>query len=141
LILVCQVLIIFRFMQCKYDNKDNKEEYLVHKVYICSNLKYPFGLQYHDQIGGCTNTNNILQIFPSFSLKQQDQPEEGNHGWLWPCSIAVAHNSNIKANTFECHWSKSRMTCSQEGENDDDITCLDTTTLETLIQRSNHSLS
>jgi hypothetical protein len=49
---------------------NNKEEYLVHKVYICSNLKYSFGLQYHDQIGGCTNTNNVLQSFPSFSLMQ-----------------------------------------------------------------------
>jgi hypothetical protein len=54
---------------------DNKEEYLVHKVYIYSNLKYPFGLQYHDQIGGCTNTNNVLQSFPNFSFMQQDQPE------------------------------------------------------------------
>jgi hypothetical protein len=31
---------------------NNKGEYLVHKVYICCNLKYPFGLQYHDQIWG-----------------------------------------------------------------------------------------
>ena len=45
---------------------DSKGEYLVHKVYICSNLKYPFGPQYLDQIEGCTNTNDVLQSFPSF---------------------------------------------------------------------------
>ena len=43
-----------------------KGEYLVHKVYICSNLKYPFGLQFNGQIGGCTNTNDVLQSFSSF---------------------------------------------------------------------------
>jgi hypothetical protein len=62
---------------------------------------------------------------------QQDQPEEGEHCWLWPCSIAVTPCANIKASTFECHWSKSRTTCSQEGENDKDITCSDITTLAT----------
>ena len=107
---------------------DIKGEYLVHKVYICSNLKYPFGLQYHEQIGGCINTNNILQSFSSFSLMQQDQPEEREHCLLCPCSIVVAPCSNNKASTFECRWSKSRTTCSQEGENDVDITRMDTPT-------------
>ena len=50
---------------------DGKGEYLVNKVYICAKLKYPFGLQYHDRIGGCTNTNNIFQSSPSFSHMQQ----------------------------------------------------------------------
>ena len=58
---------------------DSKGEYLVNKVYICSNLKYPFGLQYHDQTGSCTNTNNVLQSFPSFSHMHQGQPKEGEH--------------------------------------------------------------
>jgi predicted DNA-binding protein (UPF0278 family) len=62
---------------------------------------------------------------------QQDQPKEVDHGLLWPCSIAVAPCSNIKASIFECYWSKLRTTCSQEGENDEDITCSDTITLAT----------
>jgi hypothetical protein len=49
---------------------DSKGEYSVHKVYICSNMKSPFELQYHDQIGGCTNTTNVLQSIPSFSHMQ-----------------------------------------------------------------------
>ena len=110
---------------------DNKGEYLVHRVYICSNLKYPYGLQYHERIGGCTNTNNVLQSFSSFSDMQQGKAKEGEHCWLWPCSIVVAPCSNIKASTFEYHWSKSRTTCRQEGENDEDITCSDITTLAT----------
>jgi len=51
---------------------------------------------------------------------------------LWPCNIVIALCSNMKAHTIECHWSNSRTTCSQEGENDEDITFSDTTTLETL---------
>jgi hypothetical protein len=70
-----------------------------------------------DKIGGCTNANNILQSPSSFSLKQQGQPKEGEH-----CSIQVVPCSSIEASNFRCHQSKSRMTCSQEGENDEDIT-------------------
>ena len=89
-----------------------KREYLVHKVYICSNLKYPSGLQYNGQIGGNTNTNDVLPSFSSFYLTQQGQPKEGEHCWLWPCNIAAIPCSNIEASTFECHWGKSRTTCS-----------------------------
>jgi len=116
-----------------------KREYLVHKVYICSNLKYPFGLQYNGQIGSSTNTNDVLPSFSSFSLKQQGQPKEGEHCWLWPCNIAVVPCSNIEASTFECHWGKSRTTCSQERENNEDITSLDMTILMACKQKVNQS--
>jgi len=116
-----------------------KREYLVHKVYICSNLKYPFGLQYNGQIGGSTNTNDVLPSFSSFSLKQQGQPKEGEHCWLWPCNIALVPCSNIEASTFECHWGKSWTTCSQERENDEDITSLDMTILMACKQKVNQS--
>ena len=87
---------------------DSKGEYLVHKVYICSNLKYPFGPQYHDQIEGCTNTNDVLQSFPSFSHMQQDKYQEGEHGSLLPT-------------THPPTKVKPRTVCCQEGENDEDI--------------------
>ena len=72
---------------------------------------------------------------------QQGNPEEREHCWLWPCSIAISLCSNIKASTFECHWSKSRTTCSQEGENDEDITCSDTTTLATFDSQVKQSFT
>jgi len=69
---------------------------LVHKIYICYNMKYSFGLQYHFQIRGCSNTTNVMQGFPSFSLMQQGQAKEGKHYSLWRCSMANTLCSNIK---------------------------------------------
>jgi hypothetical protein len=53
---------------------DNKGEYLVHKVYICSNLKTPFGLQQHDQIMDYTNASGVLHSSSTFVLMQYVQP-------------------------------------------------------------------
>jgi len=117
---------------------NSKGEYFVHKVYICSNTKSPFGAQYHDEILSCSNTNNLLQSFPSFSLMQQVQHKEGEHCSLWP-HIVVAPYSHIQPHTFKCHWSKSRTTCSQEGENDEDITSSDMTILMSHKQKVNQS--
>jgi hypothetical protein len=99
---------------CAIGKHDSKGDFLVHKVYICSNLKSHFGLHYYDPIGGCTNTNNILQSFPSFSLMKQDQPEEVEHCWLWPCSMAIAPYSNVKASTLA--GVLMGMVCHQEGD-------------------------
>jgi hypothetical protein len=113
---------------------NSQGEYLVHRIYICSDMKSPFGLYDHDKIGGCTNANNILQSPSSFSLKQQGQHKEGEH-----CSIQVASCSSIEASTFRCHQSKSRTTCSQEGENDEDITNSNMTMLMSCEQKVNQS--
>lgn len=64
------------------------------------------------------------------------QPKEGEFFWLWLWSIVVASCSNIKASTFECH---SRTTCNKDWENDEDITCSDTTTLEYLNSKVKES--
>ena len=80
----------------------------MHKVYICSNLKYPFGPQYHVQIEVCTNTNDVLLSFPSFSHMQQDKYQEGEHDSLLP-------TTHLPTKV------KPRTVCCQEGENDEDI--------------------
>jgi len=103
---------------------DSKGECFVRKVYFSSNLKSPFGLQHHDQIGGYTaytNANDVFSSFPSFVLMQQVQPQERKHCWMWPCNITNAPHANIKASTLAGHWSKSGMTCRQEGEDDGTI--------------------
>ena len=86
---------------------DSKGECFVRKVYFSSNLKSPFGLQHHDQIGGYTNANDVFSSFPSFVLMQQVQPQERKHCWMWPCNITNAPRANIKASTLAGHWSKS----------------------------------
>jgi hypothetical protein len=50
-----------------------KEEYMVHRIYICSNMKSPFVTKQHDQLEGCVKANHITSssTFPSFYVLQQ----------------------------------------------------------------------
>jgi hypothetical protein len=38
-------------------------EYMIHRVYICSNLISPFDTQYYDKVENCTNANHALSSF------------------------------------------------------------------------------
>ena len=55
-----------------------KREYLVHKVYICSNLKYPFGLQYNGQIGAALTLMMSCQVSLVFLLSNRVSPKKGS---------------------------------------------------------------
>ena len=44
---------------------------MVHRVYMCSNLKSPLVVQEFDQVEGCNNNNHIFSTSPSFVLKKQ----------------------------------------------------------------------
>jgi hypothetical protein len=48
----------------------------MHRVYMCSNLKYPFELQRIERIISCTNVNSGLPSFYRILLLQQ-----GEHFW------------------------------------------------------------
>jgi hypothetical protein len=57
-----------------------KEDYMVHRVYICSNMEYPFGMEQIDRLEGCVKANHITSSFtyPSlYVLQQQGQIQEG----------------------------------------------------------------
>jgi len=43
---------------------------MVHRVYMCSNLKSPLVVQEFDQVEGCNNNNHILSTFSSFVFKK-----------------------------------------------------------------------
>jgi hypothetical protein len=59
-----------------------KGEYLVHRVYICSNMKSPFVMKQHDQLEGYVKANHITLTCPSlYVLQQQGQHQEGEQGW------------------------------------------------------------
>ncbi|XP_072148934.1 uncharacterized protein [Setaria viridis] len=92
---------------------------------------------------GCSQPLQYMGAHPLAvhdDILTEGQPEEGEHCWLWPCSMAVAPYYNIKGSTFECHWSKLRTTCSKEGKNDENITCMDTTTLATFNSKIKKSV-
>jgi hypothetical protein len=84
-------------------------EYMIHHIYICSNLMSPFGTQYYDKVEDCTNGNHALLSFSCstyFILTKQDQFQEGE-----PCTTATT--------TISIHHLESRMTQNQERENDE----------------------
>jgi len=95
---------------------DTKGEYMVHRVYICSNMKSTYVGKQYDQLEGCTNANHITSsssCFSMFALKQQDQLQEGERGWMISRTSTTTSTHNTE---FE-----SRTTQSQEGENDEDM--------------------
>ena len=87
---------------------------MVHRVYMCSNLKSPLVVQEFDQVEGCNNINHILSTSPSFVLKKQVNFQEGKRYWLLPTTCPPTKL-------------KPRTVCCQEGEDDEDMTPSDTT--------------
>ena len=87
---------------------------MVHRVYMCSNLKYPLVVQEFDQVEGCNNNNHILSTSPSFVLKKQVNFQEGERYWLLPTTCPPTKL-------------KPRTVCCQEGEDDEDMSTMDMT--------------
>jgi hypothetical protein len=61
-----------------------KGEYMVHRVYICSNMKSPFVMKQYDQLENCVKDNHITSSSTYSSLyvlQQQGQLQEGEQGW------------------------------------------------------------
>jgi hypothetical protein len=57
---------------------------MVHRVYICLNLKSSFVIKQCDKFEGCIKSNHIILSFSYsslFVLKQWDQIQEGKQGW------------------------------------------------------------
>jgi hypothetical protein len=44
---------------------------MVHRVYICSNLKSPFVVQQYDNFEAYNRYNHVMSRSPSFVIKQQ----------------------------------------------------------------------
>jgi hypothetical protein len=62
-----------------------KGEYMVHRVYICSNMKSHFVMKQHDQLEGYVKANHITSssTCPSlYVLQQQGQLHERERGWM-----------------------------------------------------------
>jgi hypothetical protein len=90
-----------------------KGEYMVHQVYICSNMKSIFVMKQYDQLDGCVKANHITSSFtcPLYVLQQQGQLQEGEQSLTTSNTTLTAY---ADTNDFE-----SRTTQNQEGENDE----------------------
>jgi hypothetical protein len=86
---------------------------MVHRVYICSNLKSSFILQKYDQLEGCDCYNLVMASSSSFVLKKQAKFQEEDHYWLLPTTYPP---TKLKPTTV----------CYQEGEDDEDMAPMDT---------------
>ena len=89
-----------------------KGDYMVHRVYICSNLKFSFIEQPCDRVEDHYNTNPIMSSSSCsslFVLSQQDQFLEGEHGWM----VSRTATTSTSVNEFE-----SGTTQNEEGEDD-----------------------
>jgi hypothetical protein len=64
------------------DKYNNKGEYMVHRVYICSNLKSPFVVQQYDNFEAYNRYNHVMSRSPSFAIKQHVKFQEGKQYWL-----------------------------------------------------------
>jgi hypothetical protein len=61
-----------------------KGEYMVHRVYICSNMKSSFFIKQYDQLEGYVKANHITSssTCPSlYVLQKQGQFQEGEQSW------------------------------------------------------------
>jgi hypothetical protein len=63
-----------RLSRCTFyfiDKYNTKGEYMVHRVYICLNLKSPFVVQQYDNFEAYNRYNHIMSRSPSFVIKKQ----------------------------------------------------------------------
>jgi hypothetical protein len=116
----------------KYDN-DNK--YMVDRVYICSDSKNPSVASPSYQLMTCIEANHAISSFSTIDYKLQLNFQEGEQVLLLCTSIGVpgVYLEDIDKILFQYfnHNDKPRTVCCQEGENDEDMTRSDTTTLKT----------
>jgi hypothetical protein len=87
---------------------------MVHRVYICSNMKSHFVMKQYDQLKSYVKANHITSSpnCPSFYvLQQHDRLKEGEQGWM---ASSTTSTPFAGTNDFE-----SRTTQNQEGENDE----------------------
>jgi hypothetical protein len=78
--------------------------FMVHRVYIYSDLNLHSIMQQYDQVESDSNTNPIMSSFSTSIFKKQVHFQEGEHCWLPKISLIMTL--------------KPRMVWFQEGEND-----------------------
>jgi hypothetical protein len=66
---------------------------MVHRVYICSNLKFPFAVHQYDQSKGCIRYNHVMSRSPSFVIKNRlTFKKESNVGYYLQPALQRSSN-------------------------------------------------
>jgi hypothetical protein len=82
--------------RCAYHfigNYNCKGEYLVHRIYISSNLKSPFIVQQYDQLESCNCDNFVMSNSSSFVLKNRLNSKKGsNIGYYLQLVLQLSSN-------------------------------------------------
>ena len=72
-------------------------DYMIHRVYICSNLKSSFVVQQCDQLEGYNNAKFVVSSSSNFVLNKYDNLQEGEYySLLIPSSTIISHTSRKK---------------------------------------------
>jgi hypothetical protein len=79
--------------------------FMVHRVYICSDLNPHSIIQQYDQVESDNNTNPIMSSFSTSVFKKHVHFQEGEHCYL----LKISSTTTIKPRTV----------CFQEGKNND----------------------
>ena len=87
---------------------------MVHRVYMCSNLKSPFIAHKYDQLKACNSYKLFMSSSPDFIIKKHVKFEEDQQCWLLPTTCPP---TKLKPRTVCCH----------EWEDDEDMKPMDTT--------------
>jgi hypothetical protein len=69
---------------------DNKGQYMVHRIYICTNLNSPFLVQDCDRLEGNHHTTTFPCSSRSFVLNKTVDFQEGEHHWFLPSISALS---------------------------------------------------
>jgi hypothetical protein len=73
---------------------NNKGQYLVHHIYICTNLNSPFVVQDCDRLEGNHRTTTFPCPSRSFVLNKTIDFQEGEHHWFLPSIPALSFLGN-----------------------------------------------
>jgi hypothetical protein len=69
---------------------NNKGQYMVHRIYVCTNLNSPFVVQDCDRLEGNHHTTTFPCSSRSFVLNKMVDFQEGEHHWFLPSIHALS---------------------------------------------------
>jgi hypothetical protein len=87
---------------------NNKGQYMVHRIYICTNLNSPFVVQDCDRLEGNHHTTTFPCSSRSFVLNKTVNFQEGEHHWFLPSISALLFlGTNLLQDSVAKHFVSS----------------------------------
>jgi hypothetical protein len=87
---------------------NNKGQYMVHRIYICTNLTSPFVVQDCDRLEGNHHTTTFPCSSRSFVLNKTVDFQEGEHHWFLPSIPALSFlGTNLLQDSVAKHFVSS----------------------------------